>query len=211
MTDYAKPLPTYHTAPRSALFWHHLKSGGTSVHAVFGKYGNLHVADSLDCLVQQPANDIRDGIAAYGFDYRFEDFPFVFCFLRNPWDRLASLWSIWNRGRPEGMTVDHLLYIAGQPGVRQGAHIRFRSDYELWRHTRPARAAIIDRCHFVGRFENLQSEWQYACDQIGIEEQLPQLNASPASIDYRALFTAKQRDVVARLYSFTIDKMGYEF
>ena len=65
---------------------------------------------------------------------------------------------------------------------------------------------------FVGRFENLQEDFDYVCDRIGIKrKKLPHSNKSKRKRDYRKYYDDETKRVVAEKFTEDIEHFGYEF
>jgi len=64
---------------------------------------------------------------------------------------------------------------------------------------------------FVGRFENLDSDWKYICKQIGCKQtRLPRKNSS-SHAHYSESYTPELKELVAELYADDIELFGYKF
>ena len=100
---------------------------------------------------------------------------FTFCFLRNPWDRMVSLYHYWcdgkylNLGRrnipfPEFCwNYKEIIIYQGKPNI----HARPQTDF-LKRNSIPVK--------FCGRYESLQKDFDQVCDAIAIPRtRLPRL------------------------------------
>lgn len=201
--NYHKPIEAHKIAPLQALFWHNFKAAGSSIHSVFEQYTNLHVADSLDylCCQARPAY-------IYGKWFQLADFDFVFTVIRHPVDRLACMLRVWQQGRHEGMTAEHLLHVAGSSGQPYSSY-QF-SDYELWRHCQPIPKVVLNACHFVSRYESIEQDWSRVCQHIGIREQLPKLNESRRHEPAGSEFTEEQRRWILDRYKYETELGGYE-
>ena len=134
---------------------------------------------------------------------------FVFTLVRNPWDRMISFYT-WAREQ----TFDHPTVEAAKtldfwdflmdPGVSD----TFRKN--------PARAYVTDatgteRCDVFVRLEHLDSDLAPLWDHLGFRVEIPHLNASDRSGDYRDWYDKESRNRVADLMSEDIDRFGYSF
>ena len=64
---------------------------------------------------------------------------------------------------------------------------------------------------FIGRFENLQQDFNKVCDRLQIEDsQLPKLLVRQYG-HYTEKYTDKTKDLVYRLYRTEIDYFNFEF
>ena len=132
---------------------------------------------------------------------------FKFGFVRNPWDRLASEYR----------------FILNFPGHRRYKRVSAMSgmaEFLEYQRTREkgSQLEMLKRrsgelgVDFVGRFENLEADFSYACDQIGIKQTgaLGHLNRG-AGGDYRELYDEHSSRLVADYWAEEIEAFGYEF
>jgi hypothetical protein len=129
-----------------------MKTGGTSIEQVFwGKPIHKH-----------------KGAGFHKLNHKEWDNYFKFTFVRNPWDRICSLW--WNRQ-----------YYP--PRKQPPAILPFNEWVNKWflhpkkrrkGHPQPSQLKRIScngkiELDFIGRFENLQNDFNIVCDKIGIK------------------------------------------
>jgi hypothetical protein len=69
------------------------------------------------------------------------------------------------------------------------------------------------KADFIGRFEDLQRDFDKACDRIGVEkQQLPHMNKHTGlRKHYYCYYDSETRDIIARLHKKDIDLFCYEF
>lgn len=139
---------------------------------------------------------------------------FKFTFVRNPWDKMVSQY-FYIQKRKEGkyeLTVREFIlafescpeseYINGN-----GIAVSFNPIQLPW---------ILDdngNClvDFIGRYENLQEDFNTVCDKIGIpRQQLPHKNKSKHK-HYTEYYDDETREIVAEKYAKDIEYFGYKF
>ncbi len=65
---------------------------------------------------------------------------------------------------------------------------------------------------FVGRFENLQDDFVYVCQRIGLPHlSLPHVNASHRRPDYRSYYNEYTKHLVEEYFRRDIELFGYSF
>jgi chondroitin 4-sulfotransferase 11 len=152
---------------------------------------------------------------------------FKFGFVRNPWDRIISLYQnkmieAADEQRMQfrrkflaslkkhqkfwmGMSFEAFVEAIAQiPDLE--AHDHFRSQYIFLTDSKGR--LIVD---YVGRFETLNEGFSRICDRLGITGlSLPQLMKSNRA-HYSKYYTPKTRDMVAERYSIDIEMFKYDF
>jgi len=159
--------PLYALDQYNYVFIHVPKTGGTSVrHALGMTLGANHLSASQ-------LYDLYPHLCG----------RFSFAFVRNPWDRMVSYWSI---GRP---WRDRVL------------------DWSL-----PPQVQYLDApIDFVGRYESLASDFDVVCQSLGIRTPvLPHLLASERG-HYREYYDDDLAAAVADRYAEDIARFGYTF
>ncbi|MBM4022035.1 MAG: sulfotransferase family protein [Planctomycetes bacterium] len=130
---------------------------------------------------------------------------FKFAFVRNPWDLLVSYWH----------------YLRSKPSHRR-SHIARRLptfatyvEYEIRRNRFSQTNLLCDRdgrllVDYVGRYESLAGNFAFVCRRIGIEADLPRLNAGDRG-DYRDYYTPPLVARVAEAFAADVERFGYAF
>jgi len=132
---------------------------------------------------------------------------FKFGFVRNPWDRVVSLYE-----RKEALElrnqmsfeqfVDWIQY-SSATCVHSGPH-RYQLDWFV----DPDGEVLAD---FIGRFERLEQDWAFVANKIGVSETLPHTRANPRARHYTEYYNARTRDVIANRFKVDIERFGYQF
>ena len=155
---------------------------------------------------------------------RFNDY-FSFAFVRNPWERLVSEYLHKKIDKKQSLKE---FVLNGLPEANDFCdkyrHIIPQSDYLFDNHGN-------QMVNFIGRFENLQEDFNYVCQRLDIKNsQLPHKNSSYSPRRFllrkiRHLFSNNNRikkhyseyfdeelfDVVSKMYERDINKFDYKF
>ncbi len=204
------------------VFVHVQKTGGVTVAKVLG--------DAIDDLRQIPERGVKHSTLAEGLAQEpgLADY-WIFGFVRNPWARLVSWWSMVQR-------FSEMADTGHEPTQARFARNKFLRtartypDFETFvlqgsieierlrttqlsylqapdRSGRPGRTA-----DFVGRTESLSGDLETAFGHLGLPfpGALPHINKSPHA-HYTTYFSDAARDRVAGLYAADIEAFGYAF
>lgn len=136
------------------------------------------------------------------------DPAFVFTQVRNPWDRMASLYH-WAKEQ----TFDHPMIRASKslsfeaflqdPAQRRGFQNDNAASYVMDRAGRL-------RCDVFVRLEHFQADIAPVEEHLGFRIDLPHVNASRRP-SCSQLFTPQTRDLVASDFADDIARFGYDF
>ena len=183
------------------IFVHLNKTGGTSIEKIFEPQ-----ADQKDVRYKHAS------IAYYArkFPRLYRDY-FKFAFVRNPWDWLVSRYH-WSRDKQQlfdysfaemlGRLQRRVPLAADAPWLEKEALLPQRDRLAI-----RGRVAV----DFVGRYENLQGDFDVVCARLGIEPRtLPHVFKTHHTryVDYYDDTTQK---IVAQLYAPDIAAFGYRF
>lgn len=168
------------------IFIHIPRTGGTSIEKAFDKnmWKNAPLEKHLSA---------KEARKKYG-KKAWEDY-FTFSFVRNPWDRVISLWKIKTYGQ------DYCLY-------------DFLLNYNPkdFEYKSPYYEDILNLdLDFVGKFENLQEDFNKVCDKIGIKSiKLPHAGKSDRK-HYSHYYDGRTKSIISYLYRKDIRKFNYVF
>ena len=136
---------------------------------------------------------------------------FSFTFVRNPWDRLVSCYTFLN-GQANGNNT-----LAGMP-FSKFVHEAINNPheyYKLYEHMRPQLDFFAKNgnvfIEFIGRFENLQEDWNYVAQKIGMCTYLPIMNKSKNRLKYTEYYTPETIKMTRKYYEEEIDILKYTF
>ena len=184
------------------------KTGTHSVESALKKYSNefeMNRDEENFFLEHIPPYYMKDKV-----DNDIWENYFKFAFVRNTWDMVISD-LLWNNLIERN--VDHIYsqdvknLFENQKKYRRGI---------TWRESREQHSFLSDKqgnllVDYVGRFENIQENFNEICDQIGIpKEQLPMLNAQKHK-HYSRYYTADAIEMVRQLWATDIEKFGFAF
>ena len=141
---------------------------------------------------------------------------YSFSIVRNPWDRLLSAWKDkvykqWADWYPEKCHKWRLPVYAEYKGKSFNYFVR-NIDILCDGHVIPQTLLIdLDRVDFVGRFENLQEDFDTICQGVGIPSmELPHKNKTKHK-HYTEYYDDETRQIVAEKYAKDIEYFGYKF
>jgi len=208
------------------VFVHIHKTAGSSIDLFMTRkdkeYGSLKnycgkivYSDKAIYLHHANAKDMKKQFKSVWDNY------FKFSFVRNPWDRVVSCWkdkaspahcdswpdSVYCKARNDTFSKFVTRIINTE-------FIEFINESEFSiadRHVLSQTVLIPDDTDFIGRFENLQEDFNTICDKIGIpQQQLAHINKTEHT-HYAEYYTDETREIVANKYSKDIKHFGYKF
>jgi hypothetical protein len=182
------------------VFVHINKTGGTSIETILRKIsknwnGKHHLIEKYRKLADEK----------HGFENYFK-----FTFVRNPWDRLLSNY-FFRKITLKDNRVQDLSFKNWIINSRDGNY-----SFENCLSRRTQLDWIVDEngevvVDFIGRFENLQQDFNIICDKIKIpQQQLPHANKSKHT-HYTEYYDDETRQIVAEKYAKDIEYFGYKF
>tara|TARA_B100000579_G_C22848158_1_gene865679 strand:- start:4227 stop:4844 length:618 start_codon:yes stop_codon:yes gene_type:complete len=197
------------------IFIHIPKCGGTSIELVFkpeaartnvkSKHANLAILEESD-------------FEKYQSYYKFS-------FVRNPWDLTVSMYRYlwlsdlkggmkWRKKNPEYAKLSFEEWL--KHPYFQTPNMRM---LDIGREGRFPEYSFLDwitadnfKMDFIGRFENLQEDFDVVCDNIGIPKtKLSHINNTNPGKHYTEYYTDETKNIVGTKYAKDIEYFGYEF
>ena len=136
---------------------------------------------------------------------------FKFAFVRNPWDRIVSCWK--NKSNPvHSQEYPHSCFVeATNKTFNEFIDLLQGDAFGEDRHISPQVFFFPPDLDFIGKFENLQEDFNIVCGKIGIpRHQLPHINKTEHK-HYTEYYDDETRQIVAEKYAKDIEYFGYEF
>ena len=129
----------------------------------------------------------------------FNDY-FKFAFVRNPWDRVVSWYFFSKTSSYESRNTSNISF---------KEFIKIKSN--VWKGPQQNQYDFTKCCDFIGRFENLQQDFNIICDKIKIpQQQLLSKNKSKHK-SYTEYYDDETRQLVADRFAKDIEYFGYKF
>lgn len=138
---------------------------------------------------------------------------FKFAIVRNPWDRLLSAWK--DKVQKQWSSPGHHPFRLDVYKKYKNKSFSFfvkNIDPNMDRHTMCLSNLIdLKNINCIGRFENLQQDFDKICDEIGIsQQQLPHKNKTEHK-HYTEYYNVETCNIVAKKYKKDIECFGYKF
>ena len=183
------------------LFMHIPKCGGKTIRQ------NLKVVNNFRCYNHHEFDLLPEDVVEKSF---------IFSFVRNPWDRIVSLYCFWknstyltDKNQSDYIVKNNLDFKSFVINLMQMDSIFYQK-----RHPMPyidfffMNPSNID---FIGKFENFQEDFNVVCDKIGIPHQkLSHVNKGKHK-HYTEYYDEETKQIVAELYAKDIEYFGYTF
>jgi chondroitin 4-sulfotransferase 11 len=185
------------------IFIHIPKTAGTSINKML----------NLEPDYEKRRINGHGGMAYHRKYFKKGYFSFSFC--RNPWDRLFSAYFYLSSEKclnwPVSNTRIHSTIKKYRDFKTFVNHIDESMNDKHFQHQHSFIQHPVYNIDFIGRFENLQEDFNTICDKIGIPQQeLPHKNKTKHK-HYTEYYDDETRQIVTEKYAKDIEYFGYEF
>jgi hypothetical protein len=119
---------------------------------------------------------------------------FKFAFVRNPYDRIVSAFSYDSQFHGMGLDFKKFVFSKSIP-----------VKYDINQYD------FVIGSDFIGKFENLQSDFDFICDRLGITRDPLNLDNYSKHKHYSEYYDDETKEFVAKKYAKDIEYFGYEF
>lgn len=191
----------------------------------------VHIQKTAGTSVTQALNGL-EGSQSLGYDHSmiasvdatlYKD-HFVFCFVRNPFDRLVSWWNMMLHKGHHNDFSRYLLSRATSFSEFLDCTEIIHEEHPKERHSDllyPKSIAFnqLDyitaadgsvAVNFIGRFESLEDDFKKVSKMIGVQMSLPHVNAFNRR-HYRTYYGPGDVEKVRRMYKRDLEHFGYDF
>jgi hypothetical protein len=206
-------MSTLLSKSKEFIFIHIYKVAGTSITRSLSKYEpnsllrtamrksgiNPYIPALANFPQHADAYEVKQLIPNEDFDKYYK-----FAFVRNPWDWQVSLFHYAQQTRKH-----HQYKITRDLSFDEYIEWRVNNNYRL------QKSFITDRndnliVDFVGKLENLESDFSQVCSKLNIDIQLPHRNKSRHR-SYKEYYTEKTYNLVKKAFADDIEMFGYQF
>jgi hypothetical protein len=171
-------------------FIHVPKTGGISIITWLRNSFKIFQLHSVKKYALHPSTDMFNSLL-----------PETFAVVRNPWDRIVSLWAFWTEANKSDITFDTF--------VRNLGSYKF-SEREWFTFDTPQKAWIPNGVTHLLKFETLEEDFKVIQVRLGCNESLPKLNTSNHN-DYRTYYTQETIQIIADVFKDDIETFGYRW
>ena len=180
------------------------KTGSTSIEKHLSPYRAEHKITHLDGSYNKHCS----------LKIIYEKFPFIedyfkFAIVRNPFDWVVS-WYFYRKTRPNKNNTKNISFKEWLVDENSSAYNIEGIGLTLSQYDIITCNKNI-KINFIGKFENLQKDFNIICDKIGIPRQeLPHVNKSKHK-HYTEYYDEETKQIVAEKYAKDIEYFGYKF
>ncbi|MCP4551228.1 MAG: hypothetical protein GY834_04125 [Bacteroidetes bacterium] len=180
------------------IFIHINKTGGTSVAKIIGlpRKRHLHVKEVISIIGEKEFNK-----------------AFVCCVVRNPWDKVVSHYKYRVKTNRTNMANNHISF-------KEWVKCTYGKDKNSFYYDKPKMFAIqsdwikdnngVIRVSNILRFESLSNDFKVIAEYLGIQNELPYLNATRKE-SYIRYYDKETEEIVRSWFKEDIERFKFEF
>ncbi len=128
---------------------------------------------------------------------------FKFAFVRNPWDRVLSWYFFYS-------SFNVMKNLSTKDETFKDFILNKSRSYR-WSGDNQSQYNFTKCCDFIGKYENLQQDFNTVCDKIGIQQQqLPHKNKTKHK-HYTKYYDKETKQIVAEKLAKDIEYFNYKF
>jgi hypothetical protein len=198
------------------IFIHTAKTGGGSISEVMKRH-----QIPIDPTNQAPSKQLwtnKEYDLPQFKNFNLHSFDFSFGFVRNPYERLVSAF-IWDSHPSNPIEQKSLTQRDFSNFVKNFVLCENKFSFFRWSHVMPyfdTRAKLFNdqgdqRVSLIGRFENLQEDFNIACRKMNIQSQELSHKHKSHHEHYTEYYDDETKQIVAEKYAKDIEHFGYEF
>lgn len=183
-----------------------------------------NAGESISEILRQSVSDVKPLLNKHDFarkgkqelGYAKWDKYYKFAFVRNPWDRLVSWYSMIVNNGPRNKLWKYVLENSSNFGEFIQNCTQTIYDYDGEKNcfynqldyiSDESGSLIVD---FVGRYETLEEDFQKVCTTLNIPRaRLPHIKHKSKHKHYSEYYTPETRAIVAERYQRDIEFFGY--
>jgi hypothetical protein len=199
------------------IFIHIPKTGGSSVERALLINENVITSDTPIFLLKSVDEKTRDKYKLQilknnqivqqshypldKFDLELQNNYYCFTFVRNPWDLVVSVYEFSKQYRYKMVNVNFSF---------EDFLLKDKIKAAPW-HMLPQHSFINENINFIGKFENLQEDFDKICKNLNLQQQkLPHI-LKTKRIKYQDYYTEETKNFVAVKYKKDIEMFNYKF
>ena len=186
------------------IFIHVPKTAGESIETALMGRPNWEKDDpnysSLNLPEDSKIGEDKHYTIAQWKDHMCFDGYFKFSFVRNPWDSAYSFYQYRKKRDQFNHSFTDWVKLINP---------RFWKDF-----LSPLKYILLDGkegVDFIGRFEDIEADWDYVCYRLNIDLELPHVNKSVNKLDYLNHYDDASRDIVYKHLKEDIEYFNYSF
>lgn len=188
------------------------KTASTSIRSIIGQPSKPHLnilqirEEFIRSQIEAAMDEKNDEESLIEAKMNFNNY-FKFGFVRNPWDRVVSLFN-----RKEGLQLSERMSFEEFVGWIQNSSdtclhpLQHKNQLDWFIDERGD--VIVD---YIGKFEELEKSWQYISQRLNVKKKLPHHNINEDKIYYKKYYNSMTKKVIEQKFKTDIEYFNYTF